>query len=113
MLAVRPVNPPRPNSSSLRPSRSACNRRGVFPLRRWTKDSMGRLRGEDDSGGGGPKLKVTLVFVLAPHKAGWHGHEPSSNAHRSGVSSLTFMCRRSMRPGPSIADAHHDLSLGG
>src|ERR1700739_3916608 len=40
MLAVRPVNPPRPSSSSLSPSRSAWSRRGVVPFRKWTKDSM-------------------------------------------------------------------------
>jgi hypothetical protein len=44
MFAVRPVNPPRPSSSSLRPSRSACNRRGVLPLRRWMNDSIDSAR---------------------------------------------------------------------
>src|SRR5438270_188284 len=41
MFAVRPVNPPRPSSSSFRPSRSACRRLGVRPFRRCTNDSMG------------------------------------------------------------------------
>src|SRR6202040_3136119 len=82
MLAVRPVNPPRPSSSSFSPSRSACRRRGVVPLRRWMKDSMAapRLRQHP----GKTKLKVTLLSVLARHKSS-HDTAPVGSQRRTLV----------------------------
>src|ERR1700733_1303505 len=81
MLAVRPVNPPRPSSSSFRPSRSACSRFGVLPLRRWMNDSMAASNGVARCGQAELKLTLllfsdggkTLVRGWASAKMGQHG----------------------------------------
>src|SRR5271166_874343 len=93
MLAVRPVNPPRPSSSSFSPSRSACRRRGVVPLRRWMKDSMAapRLRQHP----GRTKLKVILLSVLARHKSP-HDTAPVGSQRRT-----------------LVLDAQYDFAFGG
>src|ERR1700747_1778078 len=108
MLAVRPVHPPRPSSSALRPSRSAWSRCGVFPFRRWRKDSMGGSRlarlGETES-------DITFCFGRTQEtptmrrfsKLITHVLSNPAKAARTGLAP---------RPAPSLANAQHDFSFG-